>query len=152
MLTPADGTEGVKKFVVKSVKEAGGKACPPFTVGVGVGGTFNEVTKLAKEASALRWCGKPNEDPTISELEEELLAEINSTGIGPMGIGGDTTAVAVHIEEAGTHIAGNPVAVNLMCHPRRRYTVRITNDNSYEFRDRFEGTDHEIARVKKAQS
>lgn len=148
MLTPADGVEGIKKFVLQSVKEAGGKACPPFTVGVGVGGTFNEVTALAKKASALRWCGAPNSDSDIADLEQELLEDINETGIGPMGIGGDTTAVAVHIEEAGTHIAGNPVAVNLMCHPRRRSTVRIENDNSYEFRDRFEGTDHEDARVK----
>lgn len=147
MLTPSAGVEGLKEFVVESIKEAGGKACPPYTVGVGIGGTFNEVANQAKRAGALRWCGTRHEDPEIAAIEEELKRRINETGIGPMGIGGDTTALAVHVNVTGTHIAGNPVAVKPMCHPRRRFTVRIENDNSYRFRDRFEDSDHDAARV-----
>ncbi len=152
MLPPSEGIEGVKDFVVDAIKQAGGKACPPYTVGVGVGGTFNEVANQAKRACALRWCGDAHPDPEIAAMETELKARINDTGIGPMGIGGETTALAVHVNVTGTHIAGNPVAVKPMCHPRRRFTVRIENDNSYVFRDRFEGADHPEARVIEAEA
>ena len=147
MLTPSAGIEGVKDFVVESIKEAGGKACPPYTVGVGIGGTFNEVANQAKRACALRWAGASHEDPEIAALEAELKERINETGIGPMGIGGDTTALTVNVNATGTHIAGNPVAVKPMCHPRRRFTTHIENDNSYHFRDRYEDGDHEDARI-----
>lgn len=147
MLPPSEGVDGVKEFVVDAIRTAGGKACPPYTVGVGIGGTFNEVANQAKRAAALRWCGTEHEDPEIAAIETELKTRINDTGIGPMGIGGDTTALAVHVNIAGTHIAGNPVAVKPMCHPRRRFTVEIDNDNEYRFRDRFEQTEHEQART-----
>lgn len=118
MLKPADGVEGVKNAVVQTVAEAGPNACPPLVVGVGIGGTFEKAALLAKEALT-RETGAPSELPHIRALEEELLARINALSIGPAGLGGDTTALAVHINTYATHIAGLPLAVNLCCHVNR---------------------------------
>lgn len=118
MLKPADGVEGVKAFVLETVKKAGPNPCPPIIVGVGIGGTFDKVAQIAKKAT-LREVGKHNFDPRYAKLEEELLEAINKTGIGPAGLGGSTTALAVNIEHYPTHIAGMPVAVNIVCHAVR---------------------------------
>lgn len=119
MLLPADGVRGVKDFVLETVKLAGANPCPPVVLGVGVGGTFEQVALLAKEAAVeLREGEHP--DPVIAALERELLLEINRTGIGPQGYGGYTTALAVYVKTAPTHIAGLPVAVNVGCHATRR--------------------------------
>jgi len=119
MLTPADGLPGVKDFVLETVRLAGANPCPPVILGVGIGGTFEQVALLAKEALIeLREGGHP--DPAIDALEDELLEEINRMGIGPQGYGGLTTALAVRIKTAPTHIAGLPVAVNVGCHATRR--------------------------------
>ncbi len=114
MLVPADGVRGIKKFVLDCVIEAAGKTCPPSVVGVGIGGTADQCVYLAKMALT-RPVGSHNPDPVIATMEDELLEAINQTGIGPMGLGGDTTSLAVHIEDAWTHITMNPVAVNLQC-------------------------------------
>jgi tartrate/fumarate subfamily iron-sulfur-dependent hydro-lyase alpha chain len=119
MLYPAEGLDGVKKFIIDCVVGSGANPCPPTLVGVGLGGTADLCTALAKKAAA-REIGKPNPDPMIAALEEELLEAINLTGIGPNGLGGASTALAVHIETADTHITMNPVAVNMMCWPARR--------------------------------
>ena len=118
MLKPSDGRQGIIDFVVSTVDEAGGKPCPPLIVGLGIGGTTDSVMLLAKKA-LLRPAGKPNPDPEIAELEEEILARINNLGIGPQGLGGRTTALAVQAETMPTHIASLPVAVNLQCHSAR---------------------------------
>lgn len=118
MLTPAMGRKGVIDFVVRSVDEAGSNPCPPVIVGVGIGGTADKATILAKKA-LLRRLGEPNPDPEIAELEREILERVNSLGIGPQGFGGRTTALAVHAEVYPTHIAMMPVAVNLNCHAAR---------------------------------
>ncbi|MBN1777373.1 MAG: fumarate hydratase [Clostridiales bacterium] len=119
MLTPADGMRGVKTFVLETVRLAGANPCPPVILGVGIGGTFEQAAMLAKEALIeLREGDHP--DPVIDALEKELLDEINRTGIGPQGYGGLTTALAVRIKTAPTHIAGLPVAVNVGCHATRR--------------------------------
>ncbi len=118
MLTPGDGVSGAEDFVVKTVEEAGGRPCPPVVVGVGVGGNFNKAALMAKKA-LLRPMGEHNEDPFYREMEERLLARINALNIGPQGFGGKTTALAVHIIAAPTHIAGLPVAVNINCHVSR---------------------------------
>ena len=118
MLTPAKGRQGVIDFVVKSVAEAGSNPCPPVVVGVGIGGTADKATILAKKA-LLRRVGTPNPDPEIAELEREILERVNNLGIGPQGFGGRTTALAVHAEVFPTHIAMMPVAVNLNCHAAR---------------------------------
>lgn len=118
MLKPSDGLQGVKDFVVDTVREAGPNPCPPIVVGVGVGGTFDKAALLAKKA-LLRQAGAPNPDPFYADLERELLEQINALGIGPQGFGGRTTALAVHIEPCPTHIAGLPVAVNINCHVTR---------------------------------
>ncbi|HPJ03381.1 MAG TPA: fumarate hydratase [Candidatus Limiplasma sp.] len=119
MLTPADGIKGVKEFVLDTMKRAGANPCPPVILGVGVGGTFEQVALLAKEALIeLRQGDHP--DPVIDALEKELLTEINRLGIGPQGYGGQTTALALRIKTAPTHIAGLPVAVNVGCHATRR--------------------------------
>ena len=118
MLTPAMGRKGVIDFVVKSVDEAGSNPCPPVIVGVGIGGTADKATILAKKA-LLRRVGEPNPDPEMAELEREILESVNSLGIGPQGFGGRTTALAVHAEVFPTHIAMMPVAVNLNCHAAR---------------------------------
>ena len=115
MLTPADGVEGVKKFVLETVKNAGPNACPPFVIGVGIGGTFDSCAKMSKEA-LLRSISKSNADERYKALEDELLEQINTLQIGPMGFHGKTTALKVQIEYAPTHIAGLPVAVNICCH------------------------------------
>ena len=121
MLTPSDGIEGVKKFIVDSVAQAGPNPCPPIVVGVGIGGTFDKCALMAKKA-LLREIGKANPDPYYGGLEAELLKEVNALGIGPQGFGGRTTALAVHVETMPTHIAGLPCAVNINCHVSRHVT------------------------------
>ena len=122
MLKPADGEEGIKASVLDAVKNAGPNACPPLVVGVGLGGDFELVTKLAKKALT-REAGSRNPLPHIARLEEELLTMINETGIGPGGLGGQTTALALNIETYPTHIAGMPLAVNMCCHVNRHKSV-----------------------------
>lgn len=123
MLKPADGMEGVKQAVLTAVKDAGPNACPPMVVGVGVGGTFEKCAVLAKQALT-RPVQEFSEIPYVREMEQELLEKINETGIGPGGLGGATTALAVHINTYPTHIAGLPVAVNICCHVNR-HVVRV---------------------------
>lgn len=118
MLKPADGIEGVKNAVLTAVRDAGPNACPPMVVGVGIGGTFEKCALMAKKALT-RKAGTHSEIPYIKEMEEELLMKINRTGIGPGGLGGTTTALAVNILTYPTHIAGLPVAVNICCHVNR---------------------------------
>lgn len=124
MLKPADGIEGVKNAILTAVKEAGPNACPPMVVGVGIGGTFEKCALLAKKALT-RPVNMRSDIPYVKELEEELLSRINRTGIGPGGLGGTTTALAVNINTYPTHIAGLPVAVNLCCHVNRHVTRTI---------------------------
>jgi fumarate hydratase subunit alpha len=119
MLTPGDGLAGALDFVVETVERAGPNACPPVVVGVGIGGTFDSVTSLAKHAIT-RKIGSVNDDAAVAELETQLLERINALGIGPHGFGGRVTALAVHVELAPTHIASLPVAVNLQCGPAAR--------------------------------
>ena len=119
MLKPADGVEGVKHFVLETVKLAGPNPCPPIVLGVGIGGTFDKVAYLAKHA-LLRPIDEPNPDPFYAALEKELLEEVNALGIGPQGFGGKTTALGLNIETMPTHVAGLPVAVNVSCHVTRR--------------------------------
>ena len=121
MLRPSDGLEGVKEFVLKVVQDAGPNPCPPVVVGVGIGGTFDKAAYLAKKA-LLRPVDEPNADPFYAALERELLEKINTLGIGPQGLGGATTALAVNVEWFPTHIAGLPVAVNINCHVTRHRT------------------------------
>lgn len=123
MLKPADGIEGVKDAILTAVKDAGPNACPPMVVGVGIGGTFEKCALMAKHALA-RPIDLRSEIPYVRELEEEMLSRINKTGIGPGGLGGTTTALAVNIETYPTHIAGLPVAVNICCHVNR-HVVRV---------------------------
>lgn len=118
MLTPSAGAQGVKDFVVETVRQAGGNPCPPIVVGVGIGGSFDRVALLAKKALMLP-LDQPNPDPYYAEMEQELLTRINELGIGPQGFGGQTTALAVKILTYPTHIAGLPVAVNINCHVAR---------------------------------
>ena len=118
MLTPAAGIEGIKEFVVNRVRESGPNPCPPTIVGVGIGGTFEMAAILAKR-SLLRELGSENRDPELRKLEEEWLAAINDLGIGPQGLGGRITSLAVHIEMMPCHIASLPVAVNIQCHAAR---------------------------------
>ena len=124
MLKPADGVEGVIKFVVDTVRSAGPNPCPPVTGGVGIGGNMEKAALLAKY-SLTRKVGEHNANPQYAELEEKLLELVNKTGVGPSGLGGSTTAVAVNIEYAPTHIGGLPVAVNLNCHAARRAEAEI---------------------------
>lgn len=121
MLKPADGMEGAKEAVISVVKEAGPNACPPVVVGVGIGGTFEKAALLAKQALT-REAGEHSEVPYVKEMEEELLEKINGLGIGPAGLGGTVTALAVNINTYPTHIAGLPVAVNMCCHVNRHVT------------------------------
>ena len=121
MLKPADGVEGIKRFVLETVELAGPNACPPLSVGIGIGGTFDKAAFLAKKA-LLRDMEKANPNPFYAELENELLNRINELGIGPQGLGGLTTALSVAIEYMPTHIAGLPCAVNLNCHSARHVT------------------------------
>ena len=118
MLKPAEGIEGVKDAVLTAVKDAGPNACPPMVVGVGIGGTFEKCAILAKKALA-RPVGEHSDIPYVKDMEEELLGKINRLGIGPGGLGGTTTALAVNINTYPTHIAGLPVAVNICCHVNR---------------------------------
>lgn len=122
MLKPYEGKSGVIDAVLRTVKEAGPNPCPPIIVGVGIGGTFDQVAQLSKKA-LLRKIGEKHEHPFYDELESELLDAINHLGIGPQGFGGKTTALAVHIEYAPTHIAALPVAVNICCHASRHETI-----------------------------
>ena len=118
MLTPADGVQGVKKAVLEAVERAGGKPCPPIVVGIGLGGTMDKAAFLSKKA-LLREIGARNPKPHLAALEQELLEEINKTGIGALGMGGTVTALDVHIEAFSTHIACLPLAINLQCHAYR---------------------------------
>lgn len=122
MLKPSDGVEGIKGFVLKVVEEAGPNACPPMVIGVGIGGSFDYVTYLAKKAM-LRDIGTHHSDLRYQQLEEELLEKINQLGIGPAGYGGKTTALSLNIETYPTHIAGMPVAVSICCHVARHKEV-----------------------------
>jgi len=124
MLTPAEGVEAMKRFVVETIENAGPNASPPLTVGVGIGGPFEKAAILAKKALT-RPSGQPNPDPDLAELEKNLLDAINATGIGPAGYGGTQTALAVHVESFPTHIAAFPVAVNLDCHSHRTASAEL---------------------------
>lgn len=124
MLKPAEGAEGVKNAILQTVEEAGPNACPPIVVGVGIGGTFEKAAILAKQALT-RETGTHSELPHIREMEEELLEKINALGIGPGGLGGKVTALAVHINTYATHIAGLPAAVNICCHVNRHAVREI---------------------------
>ncbi|MDX6495783.1 MAG: fumarate hydratase subunit alpha [Gaiellales bacterium] len=132
MLTPADGVPAIKRFVLDSIVEAGGKPCPPGIVGVGIGGSADLAVQLAKQAIA-RPVGTHNADPDVAALEHELFALLNETGIGPMGLGGDTTVLAVHAEQAHTHITLNPVAVNYQCWAARRASAHIAAGGAVEY-------------------
>ena len=123
MLKPADGIEGVKNVILQAVKDAGPNACPPMVIGVGIGGTFEKCALMAKEALT-REVGVYSEIPYVKELEEEMLYKINKLGIGPAGLGGSTTALAVNINTYPTHIAGLPVGINICCHVNR-HIIRI---------------------------
>ncbi len=118
MLKPADGIEGVKNAILSAVKDAGPNACPPMVIGVGIGGTFEKCALMAKHALT-RKAGEHSDIPYVKELEEEMLDKINALGIGPAGLGGSVTAMAINIETYPTHIAGLPVAVNICCHVNR---------------------------------
>ena len=122
MLTPASGIDGVKHFVLDTVRAAGANPCPPMVLGIGIGGDFEQVAENAKRALMLP-LGTPNPDPFYAQLEEELLEAINQTGIGVQGLGGRTTCLGLHIIAAPTHIAGLPVAVNVSCHVTRHATA-----------------------------
>lgn len=122
MLKPSDGLDGIKKFIVDVVSEAGPNPCPPIVVGVGIGGTVDKCAQIAKKA-LIRDIGTYNEDSFIAELEKEMLEAVNNLGIGPQGLGGRTTALAVNIETFPTHIAGLPVVVNINCHASRHKSV-----------------------------
>lgn len=124
MLKPADGIEGVKNAILMAVKDAGPNACPPIVVGVGIGGTFEKCALMSKKALT-REVGKHSEIQYVAELEKEMLEKINALGIGPAGLGGSTTALAVNIETYPTHIAGMPVAVNICCHVNRHITKEL---------------------------
>ncbi len=124
MLTPSDGVEGIKKLVLDTIFFAGGKPCPPLTVGIGIGGNLEKSAIIAKEA-IMRDIDDVNPDPILRELEAELLDEINKLGVGPMGFGGTVTALAVKIEAYPTHIASLPVAINLQCHANRHKSKTI---------------------------
>ena len=133
MAIPAEGINGIKRFVIDSVVSAGGKTCPPTIVGVGIGGTSDQCVAMAK-AAATRPLGTICSDADGAELEKELSAAVNQLGIGPQGLGGDSTAFAVHVELAHTHITMNPVAVNMQCHSARRARAIFTpNGISYGF-------------------
>lgn len=124
MLTPSYGVEGVKQFILDTVRAAGPNPCPPIVVGVGIGGTFERAAQLAKKAT-FRPVNTENTDERYAEMERELLAEINKMGFGPAGLGGNTTAIGVNIETSPTHIAGMPVAVNICCHAARHASAEI---------------------------
>lgn len=124
MLKPAEGVEGVKRTILDAIKNAGPNACPPMVVGVGIGGSFDYAAVLAKKAT-LRDCSLENPDPEYAQLERELLEEANQLDIGPQGLGGKTSVLKINIEQAPTHIAGLPVAVNISCHITRHISEVI---------------------------
>lgn len=124
MFAPSVGIEGVKQFILDAVEKAGPNACPPMIVGVGIGGTFEYASLIAKKA-VLRGTDHPHPDPRYRALEEELLTKINKTGIGPAGLGGLTTAFAINIEVYPTHIASIPVAINISCHASRHASIEL---------------------------
>ncbi|HBG2541522.1 TPA: fumarate hydratase [Clostridioides difficile] len=124
MLKPSDGLEGIKKFIIDTVSEAGPNPCPPMVIGVGIGGTVDKCAQIAKKA-LFRELGEFNKDENIAKLESELLTAINKLGIGPQGLGGSTTALGLNIETFPTHIAGLPVVVNINCHASRHKKVVI---------------------------
>ncbi|SFN72169.1 fumarate hydratase subunit alpha [Pseudobutyrivibrio sp. UC1225] len=124
MLKPADGIEGVKEAILTAVKDAGPNACPPMVVGVGIGGTFEKSALMAKQALTREFSKRPD-IPWVKELEDEMLEKINKLGIGPGGLGGTTTALAVNINTYATHIAGLPVAINICCHVNRHITREL---------------------------
>ncbi len=124
MLKPADGIEGVKDAILTAVKDAGPNACPPMVVGVGIGGTFEKSALMAKEALTREFSARPT-IPWVKDLEDEMLEKINKLGIGPGGLGGTTTALAVNINTYATHIAGLPVAINICCHVNRHVTRKL---------------------------
>lgn len=133
MLLPSEGIKGIYKYVLDCVFNSGGNPCPPVIVGIGLGGTSDVATALAKEASCFRKIGTTNADPEIAKMERELLSLINQTGIGPQGLGGVSTAMAVHIEWAHTHISQNPVAVNMQCWRGERATATIDADGTVTY-------------------
>jgi tartrate/fumarate subfamily iron-sulfur-dependent hydro-lyase alpha chain len=135
MLKPADGVKAVKRYVLECVFDSGANPCPPTIVGIGIGGTSDVATAMAKEASVFRKVGTHNADPLVAELERELLDLINQTGIGPQGLGGATTAMAVHIEWAHTHISQLPVAVNMQCWRGERACALIDADGNVSYSD-----------------
>ena len=122
MLKPSDGIEGIKKLVIERVKESGANPCPPLVIGVGIGGTFEKAALIAKHA-LLRPLGSTNPDPELAAIESDLLEKINDLGVGPQGLGGRTTALAVHVEMHPCHIASLPVAVNINCHASRHKEI-----------------------------
>ncbi len=132
MFYPQHGIKAVKKFILDTVVESAANPCPPGIIGVGLGGTADLVMKLAKDAVA-RPVGQRNPDPQLAAMEVELEEAINATGRGPMGLGGDVSCLAVHIEAAYTHITQNPVAVNTQCWPARRARAKITPDGNVEY-------------------
>jgi len=132
MCVPADGVNGIKRFVLESIVGAGGKPCPPGIVGVGIGGSADYAMFLAKEA-IMRPVGSRNADPLVAALEDELLELLNETGIGPMGLGGEVTVLQCHIEHADTHMTLNPVAVNYQCWAARRASAHISADGARDY-------------------
>lgn len=133
MLIPADGLRGVKRHILETIIGMGANPCPPYTVGIGLGGTSDLCMKLAKIASTTRELDSKNSDPEMAELEQELLEAINSLKIGPMGLGGVNTAMAVHIEHAYTHITQNPVGINIQCWPARRARAIFKANGNIEY-------------------
>lgn len=133
MLIPAEGLRGVKRYIVETLIDIGANPCPPFIVGIGLGGTSDFCMTLAKKAATTRPLGSKNPDSEMAALEEELLVAINALGIGPMGLSGVNTAMAVHIEHAYTHITQNPVAINIQCWPARRAKAKLSANGDVEY-------------------
>src|SRR3954447_24206399 len=133
MLNPSEGRKGIKKYVLQCIFDSGAMPCPPMIVGIGLGGTSDVAMQLAKEASTFRKIGSTNADPEVAALERELLDHINQTGIGPQGLGGATTAMAVNIEWAHTHISQLPVAVNMQCWRGERASAVIDAEGNVQY-------------------
>jgi tartrate/fumarate subfamily iron-sulfur-dependent hydro-lyase alpha chain len=136
MCVPADGVNGIKRFVLECIVESGGKPCPPGIVGVGIGGSADYAMHLAKEA-IMRPIGTRNPDPHVARLEDELFELLNETGIGPMGLGGDVTVLQCHIEHADTHMTLNPVAVNYQCWAARRASAHVSAAGDIDYDREF---------------